>query len=303
MEKILKIKTIKKKLRQNKILKPKKDLKLKSESVTNNIDKVIDEFLSSFEDQKDETLQSNISLPPKDKVTPQPIISIIDESLYDEVETSNGYDTNLLLAYNYILSSKTVLAVGFAPHIDFNSVATLRQNNGEIVFDLFLWKKVIRSAEVIEQAFMFKTSTTEMPFLEKDLIEIKDPINIHSNVKICFTVDRQFHGKIIFYQNNSKIIIDFKTWRKLLLLEYLIESILYNNKFLEQNVKNYYNQYIERCFVKKFTFLLKNDLMCPTLKSHNLWSYERLFHELPVLCKKKMQLDIDLLIKNKKVNF
>lgn len=308
MEKALKIKQLKplSKRKQNKIKKPTNNF-----SDTCNIDAIIDEFISSFDEPNTQKNQPNIMLQSNDKVNlqmtpvvssqvqqpvyssqvPQPVYSIIDESKYDLEHDSNDYESNLLLAYNYFITPKTILSIGFAPHINFNSVAMLKQNNMEIVFDLLLWKKVMESTIIIEQSFMYKTSKSEIPFFEHELTEIKDSIK-NSNIKIYFTVDRQYNGKIIIYQNKSKIILDLVAWRKLYLLEYLVQCILYNNKNVDENIRQYYSQYIERCVENQIFILLKNDLMTPTLKNHNIWNYERFFCELPVLCPKKLKHDI-----------
>lgn len=228
---------------------------------------------------------------PASAPVPQLVYSIIDESKYDLGEDSNTYETNLLLAYNYFIAPKTILSIGFAPHLNFNSVAMLKQNNIEIVLDLCLWTKVMESAGVIEQAYMYRTSKIETPFLEQELAEIKNTVK-NLNVKIYFTIDREYNAKIIIYQNKSKIILDFGAWQKLYLLEYLVQCILYNIKNVDENVRQYYNQYIERCAANQLLILLKNNLMTPTLKNHNMWNYERFFFELPVLCPKKLQQDI-----------
>lgn len=291
MEKVLKLKPLQKKTKQTKIKKTK--------NLNGNIDAIIDEFISSFDDPNNKANQPNIMLQSNGEVnlqmTPasapvsQPVYSIIDESVYDLEKDSN--ESNLLLAYNYFITTKTILSIGFAPHINFNSVAMLKQNNMEIAMDLILWKKVMECAGIIEQAYMYKTSNIETPFLEHELIDIKDPIK-KSNLKIYFTVDRQYNAKIIIYQNKSKIILDFGAWQKLYLLEYLVQCILYNNKNVDENIRQYYSQYIERCAENQLSFLLKNNLMTPLLKNHNMWNYERFFYELPVLCPKKLKHDI-----------
>lgn len=305
MEKVLKLKTIKNKTKQKKIknttsartdlgkikIKTQNLKKIDNISDTSNIDNIIDEFISSFQAQEHQLKPSNdINL--QITAIPKPVYSIIDETKYDLGEDSNNYESNLLLGYNYFITPKTILSIGFAPHINFNSVATLRQNNNiEIVFDLFLWKKVIQAAGIIEQAYMYRTSEIETPFLEHELIEIKDPVK-QSNIKINFTVDKKFIGKIILYQNNCKVILDFGAWRKLYLLDYFVQCVLYNYKDTDENVRQYYSQYIQRCAEKQLLFLLKNDLMTPTLKNHNMWNYERFFCELAILCPKKLQFDI-----------
>lgn len=299
MEKILKLKPLKKKNKQNKI---KKTTNLISD--TCNIDAIIDEFISSFDDPNNQPKKPNIIPQSNGNVNnqmtqpsssssfvPQPIYSIIDESKNDLEKESYNYESNLLLAYNYFIAPKTILSIGFAPHINFNSVAILKQNNMEIVLDLLLWKKFMESALIIEQAYMYKTSKAETPFFHHKLTEIKDPIT-NSNVKIYFTIDTQYIGSIIIYQNNSKIILNYGAWRKLNLLEYLVQCILYNNKNVDENVRQYYSQYIEKCAENQLFILLKNDLMTPILKNHNMWNYERFFCELPVLCPKKLKHDI-----------
>lgn len=306
MEKVLKLKTIKNKTKQKKIkttatkadnikIKTSNLNKIENISDSHNIDTIIDEFLSSFQESNNQLKQTNDKVNQQITIVPQPVYSIIDESQYDLGDDSNNYESNLLLAYNYFITPKTILSIGFAPHIHFKSVAILRQNNKEIVFDLFLWKQVIEATKIIEQA-TWQQSEIETPFLERELIEINDPVK-QANIKICFTVDRKFIAKIIIYQNKNKIILDFNAWQKLYLLDYMTQCVLYNYKDTDENVRQYYSQYIQRCAENQLMFLLKNNLMTPTLKNQNMWNYERFFCELAVLCPKKLQFDIQ-----KKIN-
>lgn len=271
----------KKKLKTKKIVSKTNSIKKVPNSLEteqNKINALVDEFLLSFGEEPN---VSNTKDGLHQTSTPQPIYTLVDDRFYELGNTSiDNYETNLLLGCNYFITPKTTLSVGFAPHIDFKSVAMLKQDNTEIVFDLFLWKKMLNLS-----------SNIAMPYLENEIIQIKNS-NEQFNVIIYFTVDKKLNGKIILCQNKSKIILDYGAWRKIYLLDYMIQCILYNNEDITENVRLYYIQYVEACLENQFMFLLKNHLMVPTLKNKNQWNYERFFYEIPIVCPKKLKFDI-----------
>lgn len=61
---------------------------------------------------------------------------------------------------------------------------------------------------------------------------------------------------------------------------------------LSTMVNNYYDMYLQFCYVKKKQQLALSDLFAPMNFQMHIFDFARVFHEIPIICKNKLKFDI-----------
>lgn len=180
---------------------------------------------------------------------------------------------DLLLAYTYFLKSKHnkkyfmtgIDSVDFVPEIilcDYDTPSSL-------TFNLTEWACLTSALN--------KTMNNEK--------ELKCFLPLLNNIELR-----------IFGKNNNKkvtikrlgtpdfIVLEHSEWKNVCEMNSLIMTMMHYFKNAVEQIKEYMDQYVEKC-VELNTFNLDKTTAFLPLKTHFCFNFTRLFYELPVFCK------------------
>jgi hypothetical protein len=123
-----------------------------------------------------------------------------------------------------------------------------------------------------------------------------DVIRFHdrSGAVIARIIKRKGEKTIEIRQDStSKVALDLFEWTTLIELIPFLRSVLKCYDILNNEIENYYKQYLIKCMEKNAQML--NEFFVPNEITYNYCNFSRLFHELPILCKHKLAMDLFLL--------
>lgn len=181
----------------------------------------------------------------------------------------------LLLAYNYFFNENNLkyISIGFDTE-DFKPTVILNHIGESYTrLDLVDWICIfIAKQQDIDDAFI------------SDIKENKK-FNCARNMNIHF-IAKLNALKI------ENITINNNEWQTLKLLNDYVQCVMFWCKQLTVDVKNYYKLYVEKCAEKYVYFLDMTEYFIPQ-QSASRCNFSRMFYELPILCKTKLENDIN----------
>jgi hypothetical protein len=175
--------------------------------------------------------------------------------------------TNLLLSYVYFLDGpgKNHISCGFHPST-FEPIFAIRSDEGEILLNKIDWYKLFLNLE------------------ERN----------HSNYKINENLNLHIRANFVTFETKEvKIVLSKKDWElfeKLLPLfhKYMIFYIC-TSSFISSYVK----LYVEKCMANGATSSLPlESFFLPEFETPFNINWNRLFYEIPIFCKSKIEKDI-----------
>lgn len=181
---------------------------------------------------------------------------------------------NLLLAYTYFLndqhSSKVI--IGFSTETFEAEIIFHRFKECPIYISFKEWEKYFINFKKLEE----KRSADQTELL----INLEDnKSKALTKILVNFTLDN----------DNNKIFAMFKNEHQhfLNIIEFMNVVMSYNNN-ASNNVKEYFNKYMEKCKAKSLFQLSFDDYYIPMNLSHVHCNYSRLFFEIPLYCSSKL---------------
>ena len=191
----------------------------------------------------------------------------------------------LLLGYTYFLNEKhnAYLNMGF-DSMTLKHRIILFKNNQFVEIEKSDWITLLASREKITDFFYNNT-----------LFEINSTLN--SSLK--WKLSRRKEGRILsaVHLSGKRISICFDEWTLLCEFSDFLNSVFLWILNFEPNIKIYYTEYLHKC-IEMGTLHLPADKFF-ILSSCN---FSRLFAELPVLSKIKLQIDHHLAVNRDTVN-
>lgn len=185
---------------------------------------------------------------------------------------------SLLLSHTYFLNENhtSYISIGFNINT-FMPVIILYKNTVFHVLSTDFWTTTIfNSLENIKNHFICESniSFTELP-----------KINGNCDVKLTC---RNNERRILFTSGGKKIILNAEEWEHVHASSSFLQSIINWSDTIWQDVWNYYNLYILKCFERRMFSLEMKDFFIPPIVGCKFFNYSRLFNEIPILCKNKL---------------
>lgn len=188
---------------------------------------------------------------------------------------------DLLLSYTYFLNNNHSchLTIGYDVD-DFTFRIILYKNN---MFHTLLWEDwnlLFGNAVIIQNHFNseYGSNFLELP---KSNGNSWFKISIRNNEKCLMSV-----------QHNKKLVLDTTEWNKLFMLMPYINSIATWYSITWQEIENFYHRYLQTCIKKQVLILQPHEFFMPGEQYHNFYNQSRMFNELPILCRSKLEDDL-----------
>jgi hypothetical protein len=173
----------------------------------------------------------------------------------------------MLLTYSYFLNKNNSKSISCGVNTEtfFSNVVLSKNNKTQIIFTQPQWQEI----------HMFVQNN----ICTNEKVQIYE--NLYINIK---------NDNIILLNQRKKIILSIEEWRNLdLTFEYFNYVLIINNQYQTQ-LKEYFEQYVMKCVENQVSFLNSNFFFIP---SENIQiNFSRLFYEIPIECKNKLEKSI-----------
>lgn len=186
----------------------------------------------------------------------------------------------LLLSYTYFLNSQhsCYLRVGYDTE-SFKLKIVLYKNMIFQEWSFEDWNNLHRN-----------TGTIQNYFQSNDGVEIK---NDDAASSMTIRLLKRSRGKCIQFQNvAAKIKIFQSEWEELFVMMDFLNTVINWCSVIWHEIEQYYNIYYQKCIQLQVNRLSPNEFFIPIPSTFNYCNFSRLFNEIPVLCKNRLQQDL-----------
>jgi hypothetical protein len=160
------------------------------------------------------------------------------------------YIEQFLLGYTYFLIDKNTayIIIGYNCNT-FKTTILIVKKNSSVVFDIEKWKNLYEHMEFMINAKKF-----------------------HDCLAVCFKKSK--NGKIaieITEDGIKKVVLDLLEWTKWTELSPFLHSVLSWYDLFNNEIENYYKQYLAKCKEKEVQKLKSSEFFVPHQITYNYW--------------------------------
>jgi hypothetical protein len=187
-----------------------------------------------------------------------------------------------LLAYTYFLNidKSTYVIIGYDCNT-FKTSILFGKKSSSVLFSTENWANLYDHIEFINKYTFDSYSSDSNKFHDR------------SGAVIARITKRKGEKVIeILQDSTSKVALDLFEWTTLIELIPFLRSVLKWYDIFNNKIENYYKQYLIKCREKNVLKLSSNEFFVPNEITYNYCNFSRLFHELPILCKHKLAMDL-----------
>lgn len=187
---------------------------------------------------------------------------------------------NLLLSYTYFLNycHTCHITIGYDTE-DFRAKIVMFKNNRINIWDIMDWNNVFTNSDMIENFF----------FSDDHGVEFIEMPQYGGNVNFKLST-RNGKKCLISSYNNRKIVLCKDESAMLISLLSYVNSIMSWYNVTSAEVKKYYDRYLQICINNSVSKLSPDQFF--TTGEQSYFNSSRIFNELPILCRKKINDDL-----------
>lgn len=206
-------------------------------------------------------------------------------------EEKKQFDVNLLLAYTHFLNGyEKHISIGYNPVTLLPAINIVHNSKSKIVLTTLDWMHLLANSNEITKCLAnngsayFKCDTTSISIIHVS----------HNNENVIIMQD--------LFNNANCITLSDQDWMQIYTLFDFYKSMYDWFTLYAHNIKIYYDQYVNNCTLKHVYTLQTHDFFAIEDTYKNTFNQLRLFHEIPVICKQNLILDVELLKLYKQIN-
>jgi hypothetical protein len=194
----------------------------------------------------------------------------------------------LLLAYTYFIDTKSTkyISLGYNADDDFQPNIIIHHiGHSHIALNPVEWMSLFVNIEQVNKFFTLDTDYDEEKSKVDDVISAYKDINIRMDKKTnCIIISKNM--------GLEKVTLNRPEWFLILNLVDYINTVIFWYKSTINEVRNYYNEYLNKCLEYNLMELNASLYFSPSQISCNRYNYSRLFYEFPLICRMKICNDI-----------
>lgn len=196
----------------------------------------------------------------------------------------------LLLSYTYFLNShhSCYIRVGYDAE-SFKLKIVLYKNMIFQEWHFEDWNNLHRNTGAIQKYFQ---SNEDVGIKNDDAVMAKNIVDPRGS-SMTFKLLKRSRGKCIMFQTAAARIKMFQSeWEELFVMMDFLNSVINWCSVVWHEIEQYYNLYYQKCIQLQIIKLPPNEFFIPIPSTFNYCNFSRLFNEIPVLCKNRLQQDL-----------
>jgi hypothetical protein len=200
----------------------------------------------------------------------------------EKEDNNNCKDQRFLLGYTYYLDRKksAYVTTGYNCNTFKTSILFVKKNSS-VLFNTENWDDLCDHIEFINKCAFDSYS--------KDATKFHD----RSGAVIARITKRKEEKVVeISMDSTNKVAFNLIEWTELTELSAFLRQVIKWNDIFNNEIENYYKQYLKKCKANDVTKLTSNEFFLPHPLTYNYCNFSRLFHEIPILCRHKLILDL-----------